>query len=211
MPKSSQWRRVDTILVSYVRFLCLAGVPVPPPKQQKGSSANWPEVFFPLFLSPFLCLKLRSSGGLVVGGGAICSGSARCVTQMASHLTSDDTVPPINATAVAVDKDNKNSNHAVRFAIDHLVANNTNPYIILIHVRHKNHHPHRRYPTLCFSIFNFWNIVGLCQRDFSVSFWSYMQRVMVNRAIMMDIMFSFLIVHTVHVKRYADSSVSYFH
>ncbi|KAH0969827.1 hypothetical protein GBA52_028423 [Prunus armeniaca] len=62
---------------------------------------------------------------------------------MASHLNSDDTVPPINATAVAVDKDNKNSNHAVRFAIDHLVANNANPYIILIHVRHKNHHPHQ--------------------------------------------------------------------
>lgn len=78
MPKSSQWRRVNRIKVSYVRFLCLAGVPVPPPKQQKGSSVNWPEAFFPLFLSLFLCLKLRrgsSSGGVVVGGCAICSGS----------------------------------------------------------------------------------------------------------------------------------------
>ncbi|KAM1388329.1 hypothetical protein ACFX2I_016473 [Malus domestica] len=57
---------------------------------------------------------------------------------MASHYSSDDAVPPINATAVAVDKNNKNSNYAVRWAIDHLVTAGTKPYIILIHVKHKN-------------------------------------------------------------------------
>ncbi|KAK9946245.1 hypothetical protein M0R45_011719 [Rubus argutus] len=49
----------------------------------------------------------------------------------------DDSVPPINATAVAIDKDNKNSNTTVRWAIDHLVI--ANPYLILIHIRHKSH------------------------------------------------------------------------
>ncbi|XWS26438.1 hypothetical protein CRYUN_Cryun26dG0032500 [Craigia yunnanensis] len=53
---------------------------------------------------------------------------------MAPHFSSDDNVPA-NATAVAIDKD-KNSPHAVRWAIDHLVI--TNPFIILIHVRQKN-------------------------------------------------------------------------
>ncbi|XP_022132151.1 U-box domain-containing protein 51-like isoform X2 [Momordica charantia] len=42
---------------------------------------------------------------------------------------------PLNTTAVAIDKD-KNSQHAVRWAIDHLVI--SNPLIILIHVRHKS-------------------------------------------------------------------------
>lgn len=41
---------------------------------------------------------------------------------------------PLNTTAVAIDKD-KNSHHAVRWAIDHLVI--SNPLIILIYVRHK--------------------------------------------------------------------------
>ncbi|XP_023001884.1 U-box domain-containing protein 51-like [Cucurbita maxima] len=41
---------------------------------------------------------------------------------------------PLNTTAVAIDKD-KNSQHAVQWAIDHLVI--SNPLIILIHVRHK--------------------------------------------------------------------------
>ncbi|KAL6208045.1 hypothetical protein ACLB2K_018997 [Fragaria x ananassa] len=50
--------------------------------------------------------------------------------------TYDVSTPPINATAVAVDKDSKNSNTAVRWAIDHLVM--SNPYLILIHVRQKN-------------------------------------------------------------------------
>ncbi|XVF48701.1 hypothetical protein PTKIN_Ptkin03bG0211000 [Pterospermum kingtungense] len=53
---------------------------------------------------------------------------------MAPQLPSDDNVPA-NTTAVAIDKD-KNSQHAVRWAIDHLVV--ANPFIILIHVRHKN-------------------------------------------------------------------------
>ncbi|XVE70882.1 hypothetical protein DITRI_Ditri10aG0105900 [Diplodiscus trichospermus] len=53
---------------------------------------------------------------------------------MAPQFSSDDIVPA-NTTAVAIDKD-KNSPHAVRWAIDHLVI--TNPFIILIHVRHKN-------------------------------------------------------------------------
>ncbi|XP_050365685.1 U-box domain-containing protein 51 [Argentina anserina] len=51
--------------------------------------------------------------------------------------TTYDNSTPINATAVAVDKDNKNSNTAVRWAIDHLVI--SNPYIILIHVKQKSH------------------------------------------------------------------------
>ncbi|GMI81380.1 hypothetical protein like AT5G12000 [Hibiscus trionum] len=53
---------------------------------------------------------------------------------MAPHFSSDDNVPT-NTTAVAVDKD-KNSQHAVRWAIDHLVI--SNPSIILIHVKNKN-------------------------------------------------------------------------
>ncbi|KAK8602448.1 hypothetical protein V6N13_057922 [Hibiscus sabdariffa] len=53
---------------------------------------------------------------------------------MASHFSSDDNVP-VNTTAVAVDKD-KNSPHAVRWAIDHLVA--SNPFIVLIHVKNKS-------------------------------------------------------------------------
>ncbi|KAG4197700.1 hypothetical protein ERO13_A05G040500v2 [Gossypium hirsutum] len=53
---------------------------------------------------------------------------------MAPPFSSDDNIPT-NTTAVAIDKD-KNSPHAVRWAIDHLVA--SNPYIILIHVRHRN-------------------------------------------------------------------------
>ncbi|KAK8550402.1 hypothetical protein V6N12_039113 [Hibiscus sabdariffa] len=56
---------------------------------------------------------------------------------MAPHFSSDDVVP-VNTTAVAIDKD-KNSPHAVRWAIDYLVI--SNPFIILIHVKHKN----RRY------------------------------------------------------------------
>ncbi|XP_022962087.1 U-box domain-containing protein 35-like isoform X1 [Cucurbita moschata] len=47
---------------------------------------------------------------------------------------------PLNTTAVAIDKD-KNSQHAVRWAIDHLVINN--PLIILIHVRHKAYQNHQ--------------------------------------------------------------------
>ncbi|XP_059454533.1 U-box domain-containing protein 35 [Corylus avellana] len=54
---------------------------------------------------------------------------------MVPHFPPDDhTTPNIKSTAVAVDKD-KNSPHAVRWAIDHLVI--SNPVIILIHVRHK--------------------------------------------------------------------------
>ncbi|XP_044471478.1 U-box domain-containing protein 35 [Mangifera indica] len=52
----------------------------------------------------------------------------------------DDSIPP-NSTAVAIDKD-KNSPHAVRWAIDHLVI--SNPLIVLIHVKHKHgHHNHQ--------------------------------------------------------------------
>ena len=54
----------------------------------------------------------------------------------------DDSFQLVNGIAVAIDKD-KNSQHAVRWAIDHLIINN--PVIILIHVRHKNHQ-NRRYP-----------------------------------------------------------------
>ncbi|KAK6273837.1 PREDICTED: U-box domain-containing protein 52 isoform X1 [Theobroma cacao] len=53
---------------------------------------------------------------------------------MAPHF-SDESNVPANTTAVAIDRD-KNSPHAVRWAIDHLVI--TNPLIILVHVRHKN-------------------------------------------------------------------------
>ncbi|OMO86497.1 hypothetical protein COLO4_21096 [Corchorus olitorius] len=48
---------------------------------------------------------------------------------------SDESNVPTNTTVVAIDRD-KNSPHAVRWAIDHLVI--TNPLIILIHVRLKN-------------------------------------------------------------------------
>lgn len=63
------------------------------------------------------------------------------VSQMAL-VPSDDAFSVMNATVVAIDKD-KNSQHAVRWAIDHLVFNN--PLIVIVHVRHKNHH-YRRYP-----------------------------------------------------------------
>ncbi|MBA0747637.1 hypothetical protein Gogos_004537 [Gossypium gossypioides] len=53
---------------------------------------------------------------------------------MAPRLSPDDNLPA-NSTAVAIDKD-KNSPHAVRWAIDHLVI--SNPIIVLIHVRHRN-------------------------------------------------------------------------
>ncbi|KAE8682625.1 U-box domain-containing protein 51-like isoform X2 [Hibiscus syriacus] len=53
---------------------------------------------------------------------------------MAPNFSSDDNVPG-HTTAVAIDKD-KNSPLAVRWAIDHPVI--TNPFIILIHVKHKN-------------------------------------------------------------------------
>lgn len=65
--------------------------------------------------------------------------------EMAPHFSSDENVPA-NTTAVAIDKD-KNSPQAVRWAIDHLVI--TNPFIVLIHVRHKN----RRYPFSRFSYY----------------------------------------------------------
>ncbi|XVF35307.1 hypothetical protein REPUB_Repub18cG0134200 [Reevesia pubescens] len=52
-----------------------------------------------------------------------------------SHLFSSDDNVPAKTTAVAIDKD-KNSSNAVRWAIDNLII--TNPFIILIHVRHKN-------------------------------------------------------------------------
>ncbi|XP_020536636.1 U-box domain-containing protein 52 isoform X2 [Jatropha curcas] len=51
-------------------------------------------------------------------------------------VPADDVLSLVNATAVAIDKD-KNSQQAVRWAIDHLIINN--PVIILVHVRHKNH------------------------------------------------------------------------
>lgn len=60
---------------------------------------------------------------------------------MAPHPYPDDSIPAVNSTAVAIEKDNKNSKAAVRWAVEHLVGGN--PFIILIHVRHKNH---RRYP-----------------------------------------------------------------
>ncbi|KAK2644937.1 hypothetical protein Ddye_020132 [Dipteronia dyeriana] len=58
-------------------------------------------------------------------------------SRMASPLRQFDLlegIPP-NSTGVAIDKD-KNSPHAVRWAIDHLVI--SNPLIILLHVRSKN-------------------------------------------------------------------------
>ncbi|KAG2666001.1 hypothetical protein I3760_15G034800 [Carya illinoinensis] len=54
---------------------------------------------------------------------------------MVPHFPPDDSSAPLKSTAVAIDKD-KNSPHAVRWAIDHLVI--SNPSIILIHVRHKS-------------------------------------------------------------------------
>ncbi|PON71718.1 Phosphorylase kinase, gamma catalytic subunit [Parasponia andersonii] len=56
---------------------------------------------------------------------------------MAPQYYPDDTIPPVNSTVVAVEKDNKNSKAAVRWAIEHLVI--SNPFIILIHVRHKSY------------------------------------------------------------------------
>ncbi|XP_050215816.1 U-box domain-containing protein 51 isoform X3 [Mercurialis annua] len=56
-------------------------------------------------------------------------------------VPSEDSFSLVNTTAVAIDKD-KNSQHAVRWAIDHLIVNN--PIIVLIHVRHKTNLHHRR-------------------------------------------------------------------
>lgn len=57
---------------------------------------------------------------------------------MARHYPSEEGTLPVNSTVVAVEKDNKNSKAAVRWAIDNLLVGN--PFIILIHVRHKTHH-----------------------------------------------------------------------
>lgn len=51
---------------------------------------------------------------------------------MAPQTKKDDGILPINSVGVALDRDNKNSNAALKWAIDHLVGGN--PYIILIHV-----------------------------------------------------------------------------
>ncbi|KAE8667070.1 U-box domain-containing protein 51-like isoform X2 [Hibiscus syriacus] len=53
---------------------------------------------------------------------------------MAPHFSSDENVPG-HTTAVAIDKD-KNSPQAVRWAVEHLVV--SNPFVTLIHVKHKN-------------------------------------------------------------------------
>ncbi|KAF5748337.1 U-box domain-containing protein 51-like isoform X3 [Tripterygium wilfordii] len=47
----------------------------------------------------------------------------------------DDGLSFVNATTIAIEKD-KNSQHAVRWAVDHLVI--TNPLVVLIHVKQKN-------------------------------------------------------------------------
>uniref|UniRef100_A0A6N2L6P5 RING-type E3 ubiquitin transferase n=1 Tax=Salix viminalis TaxID=40686 RepID=A0A6N2L6P5_SALVM len=52
---------------------------------------------------------------------------------MASNATADSL---FNATSVAIDKD-KNSQHAVRWAVDNLASNSS--VLVLIHVKHKNH------------------------------------------------------------------------
>ncbi|KAF9662355.1 hypothetical protein SADUNF_Sadunf18G0044300 [Salix dunnii] len=64
---------------------------------------------------------------------------------MASNAAADSL---FNATSVAIDKD-KNSQHAVRWAVDNLASNNS--VLVLIHVKHKNHQ-YRRHP-LSFLIF----------------------------------------------------------
>ncbi|KAJ6372871.1 hypothetical protein OIU76_027244 [Salix suchowensis] len=58
---------------------------------------------------------------------------------MASNATADSL---FNATSVAIDKD-KNSQHAVRWAVDNLASNSS--VLVLIHVKHKNHQ-YRRHP-----------------------------------------------------------------
>ncbi|KAJ6994643.1 U-box domain-containing protein 52-like [Populus alba x Populus x berolinensis] len=56
---------------------------------------------------------------------------------MPSNATADDNGDSLfNATAVAIDKD-KNSQHAFRWAVDNFAR--SNPVIVLIHVKHKNH------------------------------------------------------------------------
>ncbi|KAJ6674254.1 KINASE WITH ADENINE NUCLEOTIDE ALPHA HYDROLASES-LIKE DOMAIN-CONTAINING PROTEIN [Salix viminalis] len=57
---------------------------------------------------------------------------------MASNATADSL---FNATSVAIDKD-KNSQHAVRWAVDNLASNSS--VLVLIHVKHKNHQYRRR-------------------------------------------------------------------
>ncbi|XP_068636217.1 U-box domain-containing protein 35-like [Aristolochia californica] len=51
------------------------------------------------------------------------------------NQSAEERLPVIRTTAVAIDR-NKNSQHAVKWAVDHLLLNN--PNIILIHVRNKN-------------------------------------------------------------------------
>lgn len=68
---------------------------------------------------------------------------------MAPQINADESLPPINSTSVAVDKDNKNSIAAVRWAIDHLLIDSAS--LILIHVRNKYN---RRYlPSFIFFIY----------------------------------------------------------
>jgi len=56
---------------------------------------------------------------------------------MIHHLPPDDSsqVSMVKTTAVAIDKD-KNSPHAVRWAMDHVAANKSNS-LTVVHVRHK--------------------------------------------------------------------------
>ncbi|KAF5444749.1 hypothetical protein F2P56_033856 [Juglans regia] len=64
---------------------------------------------------------------------------------MIHHFPPNDSsqVSMVKTTAVAIDKD-KNSPHAVRWAMDHVAANKTNS-LTVIHVRHKGSIQHRSY------------------------------------------------------------------
>ncbi|KAJ6924352.1 hypothetical protein NC652_017594 [Populus alba x Populus x berolinensis] len=68
----------------------------------------------------------------------------KVVVDMAMDSADDNGDSLFNATAVAIDKD-KNSQHAFRWAVDNFAR--SNPVIVLIHVKHKNHQ-YSRYPLL---------------------------------------------------------------
>ncbi|ESQ32145.1 hypothetical protein EUTSA_v10005575mg [Eutrema salsugineum] len=55
---------------------------------------------------------------------------------MTTPYSSDDIHSPVNSTVIAIDKE-KQSHYAVRWAVDHLFTAIHNPFITLLHVRHK--------------------------------------------------------------------------
>ena len=96
---------------------------------------------------------------------------------MASNATADSL---FNATSVAIDKD-KNSQHAVRWAVDNLASNNS--VLVLIHVKHKNHQYRRPLSFLILEMSaGFWYCFSLIILFYLLRF---IQKLLMVRMVMM--------------------------